>query len=193
MAAGGQGQGDGGIGGAAGGDGGVPEGGRVGGAGGYKGQLTHGMKAHVHARVLSRMTRGGSRGEKKGSDLTSAPVDIDAGWYEVCLARKTKALFAQHDAGLKDSLRRLLNITHRDKTAYAQHDQRIGVCSRPHLTRLFTHSTAGDCRGRRECRLVASAAVIVLFHKHSLLRLLPDTLPGRGGDARGVLQGGEIA
>ena len=69
--------------------------------------------------------------------------------------------------------------------------QRIGGCSRPHLTRLFTHSMAGDCRGRRECRLVASAAVIVLFHKHSLLRLLPDTLPGRGGDARGVLQGGE--
>ena len=46
-------------------------------------------------------------------------------------------------------------------------------------------------RGRRKCRLDASAAVIVLLHKHSLLRLLPDTLPGRGGDARGVLQGGE--
>ena len=142
MAAGGQGQGDGGVGGAAGGDGGVPEGGRVGGAGGHKGQLTHGMKAHVHARVQRRMTRGGSRGEKKGSDLTSGPVDIDAGWYEVCLARKTKALFAQHDAGLKDSWRRLLNITHRDKTAYAQHDQRIRVCSRPQVTRLITHSIA---------------------------------------------------
>ena len=76
--------------------------------------------------------------------------------------KRDKALYAQHDAGLKDSWRRLLNITHRDKTAYAQHDQRIGVCSRPQLTRLFTHSMAGDCRGRRECRLVASASVIVL-------------------------------
>ena len=60
-------------------DGGVPEGGRVGGAGGHKGQLTHGMKAHVHARVLRRMTRGGSRGEKKGDDWASDPGDIDAG------------------------------------------------------------------------------------------------------------------
>ena len=150
----------------------------------------HGMKAHVHARALRRMTRGGSRGEKKGSDLTSDPGDIDAG-REGRWTKRDKALYAQHDAGLKDLWRRLLNITHRDMTAYALHDQRIGVCSRPHLTRLFTHSMAGDCRGRRECRLVASAAVIVLFHKHSLLRLLPDTLPGRGGDARGVLQGGE--
>ena len=39
----------------------------------------HGMKAHVHARALRRMTREGSRGEKKGSDWASAPVDIDAG------------------------------------------------------------------------------------------------------------------
>ena len=92
MAAGGQGQGDGGVGGAAGGDGGVPEGGRVGGAGGHKGQLMHGMKAHVHARGQRRMTRAESRGEKKDSDLTSAPGDIDAGWEEVCLAKKTKAL-----------------------------------------------------------------------------------------------------
>ena len=37
--------------------------------------------------------------------------------------KRDKALYAQHDAGLKDSWRRLLNITHRDKTAYAQHDQ----------------------------------------------------------------------
>ena len=105
--------------------------------------------------------------------------------------KRDKALYAQHGTGVRDVERRLLNITHRDKTAYAQHDQRIGVCSRPQLTRLFTHSMAGDCRGRRECRLVASATVILLLHKHSLLRLLPDTLPGRGGDARGVLQGGE--
>ena len=79
MAAGGQGQGDGGVGGAAEGDGGVPAGGRVGGAGGHKRQRTHGMKAHLHARVLRRMTRAGSRGQKKGSDLTSDPGDIDAG------------------------------------------------------------------------------------------------------------------
>ena len=77
MAAGCQGQGDGGVGGAAGGDGGVPAGGRVGSAGGHKGQLTHGMKAHVYDRVLRRMTRGGSRGEKKGGDLTSARSQAD--------------------------------------------------------------------------------------------------------------------
>ena len=100
----------GGVGGAAGGDGGVPEGGGVGGARGQRGKLTHGMKAHVHARVLRRMTRGGSRGEKD-SDLTSAPVDIDAGWEEVCLARKTKALEALHDAGAKFLWRRLLTET----------------------------------------------------------------------------------
>ena len=79
MAAGGQGQGDGGVGGAAGGDGGVPAGGRVGGAGGHKGQLTHGMKAHVHARELRRMTRARSRGEKKGGDLTPDPGDSEGG------------------------------------------------------------------------------------------------------------------
>ena len=65
--------------GAAGGDGGVPEGGGVGGAGGHKGQRMNGMKAHVHARVLHHMTRGGSRGEKKGADVASAPGDINAG------------------------------------------------------------------------------------------------------------------
>ena len=69
------------------------------------------MKAHVYARVLGRMTRGGSRGEKKGSDWASAPVDIDAGWEEVCLARKTKAFEALHDAGAKFLLRRLLTET----------------------------------------------------------------------------------
>ena len=52
MAAGGQGQGDGGVGEAAGGDGGVPEGGRVCGAWGQKGELTHGTKTQVHDRVL---------------------------------------------------------------------------------------------------------------------------------------------
>ena len=71
----------------------------------------NGMKAHVYARGQRRMTRGGSRGEKKGDDLTSAPVDIDAGWEEVCLARNTKALYAQHDAGAKFLLRRLLAET----------------------------------------------------------------------------------
>ena len=141
MAAGGQGQGDGGVGGAAGGDGGVPEGGRVGGAGGHKGQLTHGMKAHVHARGQRRMTRAESRGEEKGDDLTSAPVDIDAGWEEVCLARKTKALEALHDAGAKFLLRRLLTETR--QLTHSMTSQRIGGCSRPHLTRLFTHSIAG--------------------------------------------------
>ena len=111
MAAGGQGQGDGGVGGAAGGDGGVPEGGRIGSAAGHKGQLTHGVKAHVHARGQCRMTRAESRGEEKGDDLTSAPVDIDAGWEEVWLAKKTKALEALHDAGAKFLLRRLLTET----------------------------------------------------------------------------------
>ena len=53
-----------------------------------------------------------------------------------------KAFYAQHDAEAKDLERWVLK---RDKTAYAQHDQRIGVCSRPHVTRLFTHSMAGDC------------------------------------------------
>ena len=52
MAAGGQGEGDGGVGGAAGGDGGAPEGGGVGGAWGQRGELTHGTKAQVHLRVL---------------------------------------------------------------------------------------------------------------------------------------------
>ena len=93
MAAGGQGQGDGGVSGAAGGDGGVPEGGRVGGAGGHKGQLTQGMKAHVYARGHRHMTRGESRGEKKGDDLASA---------------RDKALYAQHDAGAKDLERLIL-------------------------------------------------------------------------------------
>ena len=83
----------------------------------------NGMKAHVHARGQRRMTRGGSRGEKKGSDLTSAPVDIDAGWEEVCLARKTKALEALHDAGAKFLLRRLLTetrqLTHSMTSAFA--------------------------------------------------------------------------
>ena len=79
MAAGGQGQGDGGVVGAAGGDGGVPEGGRVGSAGGHKGQRTHGMKAHVYARGHRHMTRGGSRGEKKGDDWASDPGDINGG------------------------------------------------------------------------------------------------------------------
>ena len=130
---------------------------------------------------------------RRGRWTTTSSTPSTARQQPPGISPRDKALYAQHDVGVKDSWRRLLNITHRDKTAYAQHDQRIGVCSRPHLTRLFTHSMAGDCRGRRECRLVASAAVIVLFHKHSLLRLLPDTLPGRGGDARGVLQGGEIA
>ena len=80
------------------------------------------MKAHVHARVLRRMTRGGSRREKKGDDLASAPGDIDAG-REVWLARRDKALYAQHGAGVKELERRLLNITHSVKTAHAQHDQ----------------------------------------------------------------------
>jgi hypothetical protein len=57
--------------------------------------------------------------------------------------KRDKALYAQHDAGLKDLWRRLLNITHRVMTAYAQRDQHIGVCSRPPETRLFTHSMAG--------------------------------------------------
>ena len=77
------------------------------------------MKAHVHARVLHRMTRGESRLEKStgveekstGDDLTSAPVDIDAGWEEVCLARKNKALEALHDAGAMFLWRRLLTET----------------------------------------------------------------------------------
>ena len=107
MAAGGQGQGDGGVGGAAGGDGGVPEGGRVGGAGGHKGQLTHGVKAHVHARGQRRMTTGGSRGEKEGDDLASAPGDIDGG-REVRWVRRDKALYAQHDAGVEDLERLIL-------------------------------------------------------------------------------------
>ena len=69
------------------------------------------MKAHMHARVPGRMTRGGSCGENKGSDLTSDPGDIDAGWEEVCLARKNKALEALHDAGAKFLWRRLLTET----------------------------------------------------------------------------------
>ena len=56
--------------------------------------------------------------------------------------KRDKALYAQHDAGVRDVERRLLNITHRVMTAYAQRDQRIGVCSRPRLTRLITHSMA---------------------------------------------------
>ena len=35
------------------------------------------MKEHVYDRVLRRMTRGGSRGEKKGGDLTSARSQAD--------------------------------------------------------------------------------------------------------------------
>ena len=177
MAAGGQGQGDGGVGGASGGDGGVPEGGGVGGAGGHKGQLTHGMKAHVHARVLRRMTRAESRGEEKGDDLTSAPVDIDAGWEEVCLARKTKALEALHDAGAKFLWRRLLTETR--QLTHIMTSQRIGGCSRQQETILPTHSMAGGGRGRRECRYLASPSVACLiFHKCSVDALLPgcDTL-----------------
>ena len=49
--------------------------------------------------------------QKKGDDLASAPGDIDGGWEEVCLARKTKALYALHDAGAKFLLRRLLTET----------------------------------------------------------------------------------
>ena len=73
MAAGGQGQGDGGVGGAAGGDGGVPEGGRVGGAGGHKGQRMNGMKAHVHARGQCRMTRGGKGSSGRATPVTTLP------------------------------------------------------------------------------------------------------------------------
>ena len=100
MAADGQGQGDGGVGGAAGGDGGVPEGGCVGGAGGRKRQLTHGMKAHVYARVLGRMTRGGSRGENKGDDLTSARGDVDGG-KEVRWTKETRRFTHSLTQGLR--------------------------------------------------------------------------------------------
>ena len=79
------------------------------------------MKAHVHARVLSRMTTGGSRGEKKGDDLASGLGDIDAG-REVRWTRRDKGLYAQHDTGVKMLERWVFK---RDKTAYAQHDQRI--------------------------------------------------------------------
>ena len=83
------------------------------------------MKAHVHDRVLHRMTRGGSRGEKKGDDLTLARGDVDGG-REVRWTKTDKALYAQHDCsndtGVKDLERWVLS---RDKAAYAQHDQRI--------------------------------------------------------------------
>ena len=118
MAKGGQGQGDGGVGGAAGGDGGVPEGGGV---GGQQGRLGHGIKAPVYERVLSREDRAGSRGEKRGDDLASAPGNIDAG-RKVRWTKRHKAMYAQPDAGLKDLYRWVLT---RDKTVYAQHDQRI--------------------------------------------------------------------
>ena len=39
---------------------GVPEGGRVGGAGGHKRKLTHGMKVHVYVCVLGRSRRAES-------------------------------------------------------------------------------------------------------------------------------------
>ena len=97
---------------------------------------------------------------------------------------RDKALYAQHDSGVKDLERWVLK---RDKTAYAQHDQRIRILQSTARERLRT-AWQGGGRGRRECRHDASAAVIVLFHKHSLLRLLP----GRGGGAGCVLQGGEI-
>ena len=58
----------------------------------------------------------------KGDDLASGLGDIDAG-REGRWTIRDKALYAQHDAGVKDLERRLLNITHRDKTAYAQHGQ----------------------------------------------------------------------
>ena len=67
----------------------------------------HGMKAHVYARGHRRMTRGGSRGEKKGDDLASAPGDIDGG-REVRWVRRDKALYAQHDAGMEDLERLIL-------------------------------------------------------------------------------------
>ena len=54
MVAGGQGQDDGRVGGAAGGDGGVPEGGCVGVAGGHQGRLGYCVKTQVYDRVLSR-------------------------------------------------------------------------------------------------------------------------------------------
>ena len=81
MAAGGQGEGDGGVGRCAGGDDGVPEGVRVGGAGVSRegGRLEHGLRAHVYECVLSRAERVGSRGEEKRDDLTSACGDIHAG------------------------------------------------------------------------------------------------------------------
>ena len=79
MAAGGQGQGDGGVGGAAGGDGGVPEGGGVGGAGGQQGRLEHGIKTQVYDRAMSGTATARSCGEEKGADLTSACGDIHAG------------------------------------------------------------------------------------------------------------------
>ena len=88
VAAGGQGQGDGGVGGAAGGDGGVPEGGRVGSAGGVK-EKSHARHESVHARALHRITRGGDSAEKKGDDLTSAPGDTDAG-REVWWTKETR-------------------------------------------------------------------------------------------------------
>ena len=175
MAAGGEGQGDGGVGGAAGGDGGVPGGGRVGGAGGQKGQLTHDMKAHVHARVLSRMIRGASRGENS-DDLTSDPGDIDGG-REVQWMKRDKALYAQHDAGAKDLSRYLLTETR--QLTHIMTSQRIGGCSRQQETILPTHSMAGGGRGRRECRYLASPSVACLiFHKCSVDALLPgcDTL-----------------
>ena len=75
MAAGGQGEGDGGVGGAAGGDGGVPEGGGVGGAGGQQGRLEHGMKVRVLVRVPRRMAQG-SCGENKVADLKSSLSDL---------------------------------------------------------------------------------------------------------------------
>ena len=98
----------------------------------------HGMKANVHARALRRMTREGSRGENKGDDLTSARGDVDEG-REVRWTKADKALYAQPNEGVKELEHWVLQ---REKTAYAQHDQRICVCSRPHEIRLFTHSMA---------------------------------------------------
>ena len=90
------------------------------------------------------------------------------------ISPRDKALYAQHDAGAKGLIAR---VTQRDKTADAQHDQRICVCSRPHETRLFTHSMAGGCMGRRGADITPlQPSCASFFIMHINIPLVPCSL-----------------
>ena len=70
------------------------------------------MKAHVHARVLRRMTRGGKAAEKRALTFNQLlATSTEAGKCGGTIIDKALALYAQHDAGPKNVYRYLLTET----------------------------------------------------------------------------------